>query len=672
MIGVVGVVGIIVLLGGASAWGADGVVWRVDFSQEEDAGRMSGPGSVMSGDGGVVAVHLSDESQRERRGWAVILDGKSGERRRTIEPEAAGESVSVVSLSPNGTLAAVARYGPRTGEVRLEVVRLEDGKVLAKRDLLNTTSVSFTPGGKLLVPLPWGDGPTPSRFEVIDPRTGEATATIALPQYTRPVERFSPDGRWMAAMDGNDLRRAEVRDLTTGERVTQIVLDKGERFSGEVVFLPDGKRLRGVTRLGAVLTWSLPEGKLLSRDEPQDNILREPRLDARGEHLYLGSQQRVPVDGLETEEVWRADLGPRMHWDPTQAKGGRMLATTETSVEPSVLMMLEVPGDEAWEAVKSVEKAPAADVPEASLTLKPSAAGEGVKPGDQANAEPEPTPEQLRDAGWWAERAMEHAAGASPEVRADLYWMMAGIAAEAGEVDTALAAMRLTEENRADPEPAFIAEGRRRQRVDMWSHAARWLARRGEVERARALAESPDLTPTDRELLNAAVGVGLLQGGAREAGIAAVAEMPAIMERRSGESTRMWVAAIAGLIEAGAWEEASAMVDRLDANARQTIYIEQLAKGRARQGEVDEAVRLIERTDERQRDTLWYTVPTAAAEAGQVEAARELLRRTPNEAVNMVTLTVAEALAKRGEFEAAEQIAEGVLHGERDERYRIA
>jgi hypothetical protein len=159
-----------------------------------------------------------------------------------------GESVSMPSVSPNGTEVVFDRFDPGTGATSLWIVGV-DGTRLRRlsADGAGLTNASWGPDGSLVAVAAAGTSPSgePAAFAILDPTRAPTpiVRTIALPGLSFPsTPRFSPDGKQILFAAGEDSNStgSHVYTVTTdGGRVT----DRGGTGAMTPDWSPDGQQI---------------------------------------------------------------------------------------------------------------------------------------------------------------------------------------------------------------------------------------------------------------------------------------------------------------------------------------------------------------------------------------------------------------------------------------------
>jgi WD40 repeat protein len=87
---------------------------------------------------------------------------------------------------------------------------------------------------------------------------GKELATLAENKFPVMHVRFSPDGKRVASLCGED-KAIKLWDLATAKE--SVVLTGHTKFVRQIEFSPDGRRLASASDDGTVKPWSVASGK---------------------------------------------------------------------------------------------------------------------------------------------------------------------------------------------------------------------------------------------------------------------------------------------------------------------------------------------------------------------------------------------------------------------------
>jgi RNA polymerase sigma factor (sigma-70 family) len=204
-------------------------------------------------------------------------------------------AILAVAIAPDGKTVA---SGGLDGTARLWDVATgkEAQKFTAEPGGEGVTGVAFAPDGKQLAV-----STTTSRVvRVYDVASGKETHTLAGGRFRRAV--FSPDGKLLAAGDGNNAVR--LWEMPGGK----VVRPAEPHHSGVhcVALSPDGKVLAAATTFKTVYLWDTTTGKPLRRLEGHEHGVYPVTFSPDGRRVASGSR-----DG--TSRVWDVATGRELH-----------------------------------------------------------------------------------------------------------------------------------------------------------------------------------------------------------------------------------------------------------------------------------------------------------------------------------------------------------------------
>jgi WD40 repeat protein len=228
---------------------------------------------------------------------------------------------AVVALDATGQRAAL---GTRGG--RLSIVEVATGRLLSDRPEAHRFAVglvAWSPDGRRLAS--WGVAD--AHFQCWDVAVPPVKELLTSPK----VRHFalSPDGKWLAAADGQEARvrlvgrtsGAADRDLWGSDPATQ----------GLLVFSPESRQLAEVNAY-RVVVWDVSSGQMLVRLEQAsglEGLITSVAFSPEGSLLACVSSAATPRvavwEVLRRREVWRAAADSPFH-TAYLVPGGRLLA----------------------------------------------------------------------------------------------------------------------------------------------------------------------------------------------------------------------------------------------------------------------------------------------------------------------------------------------------------
>ncbi len=277
----------------------DGTVrfWRPDESQ--DALLIPGRGAVAwSPDGSrVVSNGLLH----------VILDSRTGQIVKALEPTFPGSSMHVFAWSPNGKMIAGAGYrgeayvwDAASGRLLHSIPRAH---ILENAIFDETRCIAWSADNRLFATCGMD-----RLIKIWEASSGKLLHTFN--EHTVPLGSvcWSPDGRWFASADwGRDIK---IRATDTWQIEWEIDQDPASIGAGAggdytIAWSPDSNRLAAVNASGQIVAWHLLDEKKIRQlwaVEAHTSIIRSIAWSPDGSRIASGSEDR-------SVKIWDAETG---------------------------------------------------------------------------------------------------------------------------------------------------------------------------------------------------------------------------------------------------------------------------------------------------------------------------------------------------------------------------
>jgi WD40 repeat protein/uncharacterized caspase-like protein len=219
----------------------------LDPTASDNVGAFGG-GLALSADGSQLAL-LANSNKGTRR-TVKLYELTTGRELRTINPpdDFPAYGLAVLALTPDGRALCAALDEVASGQPKLKFYDL-----------------SAHGHGQTLTPV----------------------------ARTASIFRFSPDGRWLALADGQNVR---VWETATGTERQSFKVDKAAwlatqpEFIGALTFSPDGKFLTASAYGGPINVWEVESGRATQKLEGHSNFAFNVAFSADGTRLVSGGR----------------------------------------------------------------------------------------------------------------------------------------------------------------------------------------------------------------------------------------------------------------------------------------------------------------------------------------------------------------------------------------------
>ena len=270
--------------------GFDGPIWSMTFSKDG--------GSLIT-----VSTEFREskiQSSVKKRDDKVVAELKWWDTQ-------SGEFVKRLSLGEEGISSVEASWSP-AGDVLAVVERYSHRQVAPPLDERGAISQRITtPGWMFIEEL---------NLRLLNANTGERRVKVEggdqtyhaqiafMARLEHPV--FSPDGRLLAAVSGEDV---VLWNVDTGRKL--LTLRKLNGIPSALAFSPDGRLLAVAAVKGRMpegnselTVWEVPTGKSVNRLKGNNDSVSSLRFIAEGRALLIGSLQYHPEGAMGTVKVW--------------------------------------------------------------------------------------------------------------------------------------------------------------------------------------------------------------------------------------------------------------------------------------------------------------------------------------------------------------------------------